>query len=184
MSIADFDVNSFDTTQQQQEDQKLLVKFYVKAVKDQGASKREGRPIFKETEYVDIRIPGSRDGAARPATHKDKERFHRHYQAFKNRIELPAEGTPLTEWAAIGRSLAEEMAFFNIKTVEQLADMNDNIAGQFMGAQKYKQQAKAWLEHSKRDVTIDELTKELKQRDKLLADMQKQIDKLSKAQEE
>lgn len=179
MAIAEFDVKDFDQSQQSMHDEKLLVKFYMKSVKDVQRSKDEGRDIFKEKEYIDIRIPGSRDGAARPATFRDKQRFARHYAAFQQRIELPDEGTPLTEWPVISRSMAEEMAFFNIKTVEQLANVNDTIAGQFMGAQLHKQKAKAWLERAKEDVTVDRLKMELKQRDTALEELQKQLDKLT-----
>jgi hypothetical protein len=179
MAIADFNVADFDRTQQQQQDEKLLVKFYIKSVKDVQRSKEEGRDIFKEKEYIDIRIPGSRDGAARPATFRDKQRFPRHYAAFQQRVEMAEEGTPLSEWPVISRTLADEMAFFNIKTVEQLANVNDTIAGQFMGAQMYKQKAKAWLERAKEDVTVDKLQSELAQRDDLLKELQDQIARLT-----
>ena len=121
MAIADFNHEDFQSTQQQEQDSTLLVKFYIKAVADKTATAEQGRPIFREREYIDIRIPGSRDGAARPATFRDQQRFPKHYQAFKQRIDQPSEGTPLVEWGMISRSQAEELAFKNIKTVEQLA---------------------------------------------------------------
>lgn len=179
MAIAEFDVQDFDNGRQREQDAKLLVKFYMKSVKDKQRSKDEGRDIFKEKEYIDIRIPGSRDGAARPATHSDKQRFARHYDAFQQRIDISQEGTPLTEWPVVSRSVADEMAFFNIKTVEQLANVNDTIAGQFMGAQMFKQKAIAWLARAKEDVTIDRLKDELEQRDNALQMLQKQLDELT-----
>lgn len=184
MQVAEFNHEDFEVSQQAKQDEALLVKFYTKSVQDTARSASEGRPVFKDVEYVDIRIPGSRDGAARPATVRDKARFPRHYQAFQQRIELPEEGTPLLEWPPMSRSMAEEMAFFNIKTVEQLANVSDGVAGQYMGAAVYKQKAIAWLEMSRKDVTVEHLQGELASRDKMLEQLQEQLDTLQARMEE
>jgi len=179
MSIAEFDHEDFDQTRQAEQDEKLLVKFYYKSVQDQTASREQNRAVFKECEYIDIRIPGARGtGAARRATHRDKQRFPKHYAAFKQRIEMPLEGTPLTEWPVISRAFAEELSFMGVKTVEQLANMADGNASQMMGGQSFKAKAVAWLERAKKDVTLDQMEVELAKRDTLLAEMQAQLDKL------
>lgn len=176
--VAEYNYDDFKQTQQQEQDATLLVKFFIKSCQDTGASATQGRPVFREKEYIDIRIPGDRDGVARPATHRDRERFPKHYAAFQQRIEAPEEGTPLTEWGPISRSLADEMAFHNIKTVEQLANVSDTLCQNFMGAAMFKQKAQQWLEHTKQDVTVQDLRDELAQRDAQLATMQAQIDQL------
>ena len=178
MALADFNYADFDPSAQKEQDKTLLVKFYYKNVQDKAASKREGRPIYKEKEYIDIKLPGSRDGAARPASPADKSRFQAHYEAFKARVELPTEGTPLAEWPQITSSLVEEMSFMNIKTVEQLAELNDGLAGRFMGALNLKEKAKQWLDRAKQELTAESLQHELADRDKRLADMQLQLNEL------
>lgn len=146
MQTADFDHNLFEQGNNDG-DKNLLVKFFMKPKQDDAASREEGRAVFKDVEYIDIRVAGKRDPlAVRPATYRDKQRFPRHYDAFKNRVEKPLEGTPLAEWPVITRSQAEELAFINVKTVEQLADMADNHLQRFMGGQTIKQKAKDWLE--------------------------------------
>jgi hypothetical protein len=178
---AEFNHEDFEQTRAAEQDQKLLVKFYYKTVKDQGASEEQGRAVFKEVEYVDIRIPGARGtGAARPATARDKKRFERHYQAFKQRIELPVEGTPLVEWPLINRSMAEELAFAGVKTVEQMAGMSDVVASQFMGGQMFKDKAQKWLDRAQADVTVTQLEGELAKRDTLIAQMEKRLAELEK----
>jgi len=174
MQTAEFDHNDFNTGQQSKADESLLVKFYIKSVKDNDASSQEGRPIFKEREYIEITIPGSRDLVTRPARVEDKERFPRHYEAFQQRIEMPVEGTPLVEWPAINRSFADELAFLNIKTVEQLADLNDNSMN-FMGAQNWKAKAKDWLEATKDDGVLSQLRDELELRDVTISTQADQI---------
>ena len=141
-------------------DSSLLVKFFVKPRLDQQASAEAGRPIYKDVEHIDIKVPGTRSGGAcRPATKADKERFSQHYQKFKQRTENDeqTEGTPLTEWAYLSRARVEELAFFNVKTVEHLAEMPDNAAAQMMGGQDLKAKAKSWLDFTKENKDLVEL---------------------------
>lgn len=136
----------FTTAGEQKADEQLLVRFFLKEREDKAKSLAEGRPIFKETEYVEIRVAGRRDPlACRPATHQDKQRFPRHYDAFQKRIELPEEGTPLSEWPQISRSQVEELSFMHVKTVEQLAEMSDTHVGQFRGGYTLKKRAQDFL---------------------------------------
>ena len=177
--VADYNHEDFEQAQQTKQDEKLLVKFYYKTVKDEAATAEQGRACFKEREYVDIRIPGTRGaGAARPATIRDKKRFERHYQAFKQRVELPLEGTPLSEWPVVTRAHAEELAFAGVKTVEQLAGMADVVASGFMGGQMFKAKANKWLEQAKKDVSQSDMDAELDKRDTMIKSLQARLDAL------
>ncbi len=180
MQTAEYNHEDFQSNNQSAADKTLLVKFYLKSVNDKAASAEEGRPIFKETEYIDIKVPGQRDGIARPATARDVSRFPEHYQAFKNRIEMPVEGTPLSEWAAVSRSLADQLAFQNIKTVEQLAALNDSNMTFMPGLQNFKQKAKDWLESTKDGAILSQLRDELTERDTQIKTQEKLIEKLTK----
>lgn len=84
----------------------------------------------------------------------------------------------------ISRSQAEELAFKNIKTVEQLAGVSDTLLQQFHGGGMLRQKAASFLERMKEEVTVDRLQDELASRDVMLAQMQKQIDELRAAYEE
>lgn len=139
----------FQSSRESEMDAQLLVKFFVKAKEDKTATLEQGHPVFKDTEYVEIRVRGNRDPqACRPATHADKQRFPRHYEAFQKRVELVEDGTPLAEWPQISRSQIEELAFLNVKTVEQLAIVNDKVCAQMMGGYTLKQRAADWLKSS------------------------------------
>ena len=152
------DYTDFQDNQQSKQDESLLVKFFIKQREDRDKSEIEGRPIYKDVEYVDIKVAGSRDGGVtRPATARDKERFPRHYAAFKQRVEVPEEGTPLAEWPVMTRSQVEELSFYNVKTVEQLISMSDQIAGKFMGINGLKQKAKKFLENADATARINEI---------------------------
>jgi hypothetical protein len=179
MAIAEYNHEDFEQTRQSEQDEKLLVKFYTKTIKDNPRSSEQSRAVFKEVEYVDIRIPGARGtGAARPATHRDKQRFPKHYAAFQARIELPVEGTPLSEWPVVTRAHAEELGFMGVKTVEQLAGMSDGNASQFMGGQSFKAKANAWLARAKKDVTQSQMEAELAKRDTQIAALSAKLEAL------
>lgn len=181
METADFDVASFENSAQAEEDKKLLVKFYIKPRPDAAETIAQGRPIFKDVEYIDIRIPGDRTGGvARPASFADKQRFGAHYQAFKQRTEVPVEGTPLIEWPLITRSLAEELAFHHVKTVEHLSTMSDNNIGKFMGLNALKAKAIKWLEQAGEEAKVHELQDQLLERDERIATQGSQIEELQK----
>lgn len=182
MQIAEFNPDDFNQNQQAQQDAQLLVKFYLLTQEDKAASAEAGRPIFKDIEVVDIRIPGDRSGAiVRPARPADKIRFARHYEAYKSRTDLEAtEGTPLKEWTQISRSHCEELAHFNIRTLEQLANMNDNLSTQFMGINNLKRKAQEWLKLAKDQSSSRELHAELSKRDKSIEELKAQMAKMTK----
>jgi hypothetical protein len=169
----------FDRQNRQKMDETLLVRFFTKPRPDNAATAKEGRPIFYDCEYIEIRVPGSKDAVARPARQRDIDRFPRHYQAFKNRVEVPEEGTPLSEWPMISRSQVEELSFFNVKTVEQLVAMSDQNSTQFMGIQKLKQTAKDWLEETQgENAKIKKLEADLAERDEQIAALAERLEKL------
>ena len=180
MQTAEYDYNDFDVSKQNAADKTLLVKFYYYSMPDKPSSAEAGRPMFKEVEMIDIKVPGQRDGVARPASMRDKQRFPLHYQAFKNRMEAPSEGTPLSEWPAISRSFADQLSFANIKTVEALADLNDNLMHGIPGISNYKQKAKDWLESTKDDAVLSQMRDELTSRDTTIAEQTKSIELLTK----
>lgn len=172
----------FDPRLQQQADEQLLVKFEIKAKLDSGATEKEGRPIYVDAEYINIRAPGSSDNVIRPATQRDRDRFPRHYAAFKNRVndEEYIEGTLLSEWPKINRSQVEELAFFGIKTVEQLAGTSDANGQAFMGFHGLKRTAQEWLDAAAQGVNLSELRQELGKRDEVIAELQAKLDAMAK----
>ena len=172
----------FDPRLRQNGDEALLVKFEIRPKQHRGMSEKEGRPIYKDVEYISIRAPGSPDEICRPATQRDIDRFPRHYQAFKNRVgnEDVEEGTLLSEWPMVTRSQVEEFAFMGIKTVEQLAGISDANGQNIMGFQGLKRKAKEWLETAAKGITAAELKAELDKRDLVIAELQAELKARSK----
>lgn len=147
-------------------DDKLLVNFHMRPHLDKAASKAEGRPIYKEREYVTIIIPGDKGTTVnRPVWDMDKRRFPMQYQAFKNNQSQDLVGTPLEQVPWITRSQMEELKYFNIRTLEQLVAMPDHQTQKFMGIRTLQQQARDHIERAKQDAPAAALQAALRERD-------------------
>lgn len=147
-------------------DDTLLVKFFTAPVQDMKASEAAGRPIFKDVEWIDIRIPGNRDNVVnRPTRPTDLTRFPRHYAAFKARDSATEKvvGTLLDQWTWRGmtRARVEELKHFNIRTVEQLANASDAVALNFHGFQEMKLAANRYLAVANENAPLEKLSAEI-----------------------
>ena len=163
-----------------QGDEFLLVKFFVHARLNPSKTAEAQRPIYEDTVYVSIMQPGNKDSIViRPATGMDKTRFAEHwrkYQARQGDDEEMLEGTPLRDWAGCTRAQCEELRYFNVRTVEQLAAMSDSNGQNIMGINMLKQRAVKYLEKSKDSATADALAAANKRIDELMAMMSEDED--------
>lgn len=155
----------------------LNVQFLEHSHFDDVQTREQGRPVFRMAEYIRITIPGNmNDNVFRPIRVTDMDRFPTQYAAYKlGRTQ--SVGIPLTEWPQISRAQVDELAFFKIKTVEELASVSDGNAQKFMGLNQLRQKAQLYLqtlkdeqpfatmqaELSTRDEKIDSLTSQLQQ---------------------
>lgn len=163
----------------------LLVTFYSYTSKDDERTRAEGRPCFKNVDYVRIEIPGDRSTVIdRPASDFDKRRFSRQYRAYTENREQVDDGTPLTEWPAIDKAIIEELRFFKIRTVEQLASVSDVNAQSMPGLHTLRDKAKAYLELIKGNAPFEKMQAELTSRDAKIQVLEQQIALLTKKLDE
>lgn len=142
------------------DDKKVWVRFYMNSVEDKNKSAEEGRPIFVEKEYVEIRSPGNETNIVnRPVMDLDRYRFPRHYEMFKRGVENPLIGTPLSEMTWVKRSQVDELKYLKIITVEQMAEVNDDICGRIPGLTDLKQKARQYLERASQPDTTSLLAR-------------------------
>ncbi len=124
----------------------VIAQFLVEPVKNEFKSAEAGRDVYDDIEHIRILVAGERDEIFRIATDEDKQTFGDEYKRFKAQINAPASGTPLTELPGVSSSFVKEMAFFNVTTVEQLADMSEGSrAANTMGAREWVAKAQAYL---------------------------------------
>ena len=151
--------NAFSSQGRFKGDENLLVKFFKNPRFNQAKSQEAGRPIYDEVDFIQIMQPGNKDSIIiQPATQMDKQRFSAHWARYEARTSQDVyEGTPLTEWPGVTRSMAEELKFFNVHTVEQLASVSDSNGIKIMGINLLKDKAKAFLEVSKENAGAETL---------------------------
>lgn len=139
----------------------LVVPFFKNvANQDDIASKKAGRPIFKDMEVVEIRIAGDRNFSPIFPAHSMwkringeeityAQRFSAAYERFAAGREQVAEGTPLSELPFLTEAKRAELRALKVYTAEALAALDGknltNLGGQ---GREMKNQAIAYLDKS------------------------------------
>jgi hypothetical protein len=156
-----YEANVGDFADSQESDHKTYVKFYIHPVHDEEKSAEEGRPIFNDLEYVEIRTPGNETNIIRtPVNELLKRRFSAQYRAFKAGEIEQNTGTPLSEVPWITRSQVEELSYLRISTIEILSEVNDDICTRHPGLFKLKQRAQLYVQQAKESAPNLRLQKE------------------------
>jgi len=126
-------------------DDKLHVRFFMKPRIDPIESGKQNRPIFKDVPFVEIMIPGDKNNIVTAEVWQQHiTRFPQHWDQFQAGIKDQVVGTPLKLAPFLTESHVEELAYFKIRTIEQLADLSDTNMT-FMGAREMQQAAKKYL---------------------------------------
>ncbi len=165
-------------------DRKLMVQFGYHPKLDREASTREGRPIYKDTVYVMIIVPGDKESIIhRPAWEQDYARFPKQWALFKNKDQEQLVGTPLKMVPWLSAAQVKELEYFNVRTVEHLAEVNENIVGRVHGMHGLKRQAQDFIKAATEAAPLIEMRAELEARDKDMAAMKQQVQELAAALE-
>lgn len=163
METLEYDHEIFSAAQRES-DRNLAVRFYMLPVRNEQRTVEEGRPIFEDTEHVEIRVRGDRNNIViRPVRETDKQRFREGYRAYKENLQGVINGTPLGEWPIATQSFVEEMKYLGFHTVEQIAEANDTVVSRVPGLQMLKNKARTFLEFSKGAAPLERVQKELEE---------------------
>ena len=139
-------------------DDKLFVQFHTLPMIDQEMTDKEGRPCYQDVDHIRIMVPGNKESVIdRPVSEMDRARFRKHYENWKAGQEEKIYGTPLEAASKdpsnphlkLSLSQIEELKYFNVRTVEQLASVADVHAQKFMGIALLKTSAQKYLESAK-----------------------------------
>jgi hypothetical protein len=181
MPTPQYDGTVYDSSNIHEEDKRLFVQFYAEAVKNETRSAAEGRPIFDEVPMVKIITPGSRDVMITRASKSYQERFPKQWEAFTmSQAQEGITGTRLEQVPFLTVGQIAELKALNVYTLEQLANIADNVLHRFMGAQKLKQQAQAYLLAAFDNEPIARMQAELEKRDLQIATLTTQVEALSR----
>ncbi len=168
----------------------LRVAFYTEPVEDPQATREQGRPIFKDEEFIFIVISGDPKNTLRAPAHSQTDRdpstgaartyaqkFPEEYRYFRaNEDQQQSAGTPLAEVPWMSAARREELKALKIFTVEALAGLDGTLLQRIgMGARELKNQAQAWLDAAAGSATNSKLASELAARDEQIAALQQQM---------
>lgn len=156
--------------------------FFIKAVQKTAETEKKGRPVFKEVEYVRIFVAGdNKNIIEKKVSDIEKQRWPAAYKAFQEKGETPMEGTPLEEWPLLSVSQVATLKAIHVKTVEQLASMDDNAISNYgMGGGKLRDQAQAFIDISSGSKDYAKLASENKSMKTEMAELKKQLKTLNK----
>lgn len=153
----------------------LQVEFYDESMEHRAESAKKGRPVYKDRTLVKIVNPVDMNVViVRAATADDKQKYRKAYQAYQNEAKSSSvDGMPLREWPAVTRSQAREAAFYNILTVEQVADLSSDQIGE-LGSEwePLRKKAQLYLKGSEDSAAALALADENEQLKKQLAALQ------------
>lgn len=177
LDVLDYDYTMH--TRQFAGDDKLAIRFFRKAKQDPEKTAAEGRPIFVEHDYIQIMSPGDRNVHIRPVRPFDLQRFERQYDHWKKTQNNDAViGSPI-ELLGLTLAQVEEYRYFGIRTVEQMAELRDDIVGKIMGATALKQKAVAFMQILKDEAPLKKVQAELDKRDSEINALKAAVDEQS-----
>lgn len=171
-------------------DDLLHVTFYSKSVHQPFQSEKEGRPIFKDVDFVTIHTPGNQLNIIKvPVDESHKFRFPKQwarYEAGKKGDEQTI-GTPLSQWPILTPAQCDELRAMKFFTVDQIAGASDEqiqrigMAGG-MSPLAFRDRAKRFLTVAHDNAEVERYNAELKKRDDEIAEMKRQLETLTQAQ--
>lgn len=157
-----------------QDNDSLVVAFFRNdAIQDMAASKKEGRPVYRDMELCEMRIAGDRNFAPVVPAHSmwkrvDGEevtyaqRFAPQYERFKANNTQIAEGTPLSELPFLTEAKRQELRGLKVYTAEALASLDGkNLHALGLNGREMKNQATAYLERAGGSAVAVELAAEV-----------------------
>jgi hypothetical protein len=189
-------------------DEGMLVEFFPQQVHMEYLSKTTGHQIFQERIHTRIVMPGNRntvwvhetkgivyDMAIDPESGEyhtvwdilevcengdvpEPNKYPNAWSRFMRKGISTDVGLPIEQWGTVSRSYAESLKANHIHSVEALAALSDLQCQNIMGAVKYRDLAKAYLDDSKRTQILAREQERATQAEERLQIQAKQIEQL------
>lgn len=149
-----------------------LVIFREDFVEDRDASQKAGHMVTRPINTVILRQPGARDTVEKVAEEwletlsRNRDMRPEWVQAYKNHFiewqkdrssDAAVIGTHIKLWPAIDKKFAELFLNAGVRTVEDLAQANEELIARIgIGGREWQYKARKWLETSKNVGTVVE----------------------------
>lgn len=159
-------------------------RFFIDSRANPARSEADGVPRFDDVEMVEILVPGDRlNSPVQIVTEAHRKRWPRAYRAFKDGQEEAVEGTPIAQLPGLTKSQTEELRYFNIRAIEQLADMPDALLQKArpMDGLALRDRAKRWVAGTQGAAAEERLAAENRVKDEKIALMEAQMATMQEA---
>lgn len=178
------------------------VTFKTEPVEDAARTKSEARMCFKDQDFAVVTPPGGKanntpkidqfwawaDQELRNGRVKSEwvHKWKSDYDLYRKGLEIPEDGTPIRGWKLLSGAQQEELLRLNVRTVEALANLNDEGMRSFgMGATELKRKASAWLAQNESKeagaLKLAELTRQIESLNGQLLNQLEKTEELEKA---
>ena len=180
MSTAQYEhnVRDFEDQRAHDGDDRMFVIFFKDACHNETKSQEAGRPIYDEFDFIKIMSPGSKDSVVEKVNYGHQMRFPKQWSQYQLHQEQTTSGTPLSEATFLTVAQRAEFLAMNVRSIEGLVGMPDNIAQKFMGFHGIKQLAVAYLARAADNAMDSKLVAEIAKKDGELEVMRQQISEM------
>lgn len=122
-----------------------IVKFSEETYLDQAATQQNnGIPKYSTRDVISIRFPGG-DETVRRVEPQDTTEYAEQWVAYKAGKEQPLDGTPLEMFPPMPKAVVEELRYFQVRTIEQLAELTDEAKRKLGPLSSWQKKASEWL---------------------------------------
>jgi hypothetical protein len=158
-------------------DRRTFPTFFTEAVELPDESAAQGRPIYREIEYVKILIAGdSKTEVVRKVNDQMRREYRAEYEYWKRTQQQAVTGTPLEQWPGASVSFIKTCKHVNVFSVEALAELGDShLSNLGMDARNMQARAKAWLASAKDNAEAERLASQNNALQGQIALLQEQI---------
>jgi hypothetical protein len=153
-------------------------RFYMETRPNPAKSEKEGRPIFDDVEMVEIMVPGDRLNIVHRLVRDDeRKRWPGAYRAFKADQDAPLNGTPLDQLPGMTKGRVEELKYFHVRTIEQLAGMPDDLLMKAapMDGRALRDKALRWVDNTAGAEKEERLAAENRAKDEKISIMERDL---------
>jgi hypothetical protein len=152
----------------------LIVLFEVLGVPNEEKTAKAGRPIYDDVDSIKIYAPGDRHNVIhRQVLPMDKIKFAKEYVAWKRGSDMAPSGTPVEAVPWISKGQVEELKYFHVRTVEQLAALTDGNAQNMGPILRLRQTARDWLDAAEDNKLTMDLRAQIEERDGKVANLER-----------
>jgi len=132
----------------------LAVKFEKRAVHNQFKSDQEGRQVFDDVDWINIKIPGDKTTEVSRKVRKDGPdadtlRFKFQWENYLKKEENLQKGIPLEMLPGISPAEVSNLKAISVFTIEQLSGLHEKAIKNMMDGRELVKKAEKFLKGSR-----------------------------------